>query len=243
MGINIPSMQRQQAQAPRMGLFATQAQIDANTPKQPTAGVSRFPGFGFHPLNAMGGGSAYSMSNLMNPSLFSQQPQENQLNRLNLGKQKSIRFAAGGLAELSNGSTGQSQQPMQPMQGQQQQPVQPNNLYGTPDQQMPNQMNGGLGMLNNMNNTGINSFAGGGYLKGDGDGMSDDIPATIDGQEPARLATEEFVVPADVVSHIGNGSSEAGAKRLYAMLDRIREARTGNPKQGKQINPDKYLPA
>jgi len=52
---------------------------------------------------------------------------------------------------------------------------------------------------------------------------------------------EEFVIPADVVSHLGNGSSEAGAKALYRMMDRVRQARTGTKKQGKQINPEKYL--
>ena len=83
----------------------------------------------------------------------------------------------------------------------------------------------------------------GGYLDGEGDGMSDSIPATIEGRQPARLADGEFVVPADVVSHIGNGSSKAGAKRLYAMLDKVRTARTGTKKQGKEINPSKYLPA
>ena len=87
------------------------------------------------------------------------------------------------------------------------------------------------------------SYAQGGYLDGQGDGMSDSIPATIEGKQPARLADSEFVLPADVVSHIGNGSSKAGAKRLYKMMDKIRMARTGTKKQGKQINPDKYLPA
>jgi hypothetical protein len=82
---------------------------------------------------------------------------------------------------------------------------------------------------------------GGRMLKGPGDGMSDDIPATIANKQPARLANEEFVIPADVVSHLGNGSSEAGAKQLYKMMDRIRKARTGTKKQGKQINPEKYL--
>ena len=82
---------------------------------------------------------------------------------------------------------------------------------------------------------------GGRMLKGPGDGMSDDIPATIAGKQPARLANEEFVVPADVVSHLGNGSSEAGAKQLYKMMERVRKARTGNKKQGKQINPERYL--
>lgn len=83
---------------------------------------------------------------------------------------------------------------------------------------------------------------GGRMLKGPGDGMSDSIPASIENKRPARLATDEFVVPADVVSHLGNGSSEAGAKVLYAMMDKVRKARTGNVKQGKQINPSKFMP-
>lgn len=89
---------------------------------------------------------------------------------------------------------------------------------------------------------GYSDYAGGGrMLKGPGDGMSDNIPATIAGKQPARLANEEFVIPADVVSHLGNGSSEAGAKQLYKMMDRVRQARTGSKKQGKQIKADKYL--
>ena len=89
---------------------------------------------------------------------------------------------------------------------------------------------------------GYSDYARGGrMLKGPGDGMSDDIPAIIANKQPAKLANEEFVVPADVVSHLGNGSSEAGAKALYKMMDRVRQARTGNKKQGKQINPEKYL--
>lgn len=83
----------------------------------------------------------------------------------------------------------------------------------------------------------------GGYLDGEGDGMSDSIPATIEGKQPARLADGEFVIPADVVSHLGNGSSKAGSKRLYAMLDKVRTARTGTKKQGKEIKAEKYLPA
>lgn len=81
------------------------------------------------------------------------------------------------------------------------------------------------------------------FLSGGGDGMSDDIPAVIGSKQPARLADGEFVVPADVVSHLGNGSSKAGAKQLYSMMDKVRSARTGNSKQGKQINPRKYMPA
>ena len=79
-------------------------------------------------------------------------------------------------------------------------------------------------------------------LKGPGDGMSDNIPASIDGRQPARLADGEFVIPADVVSGLGNGSTEAGAKHLHKMMTDVRKARTGNPKQGKQIVAQKYLP-
>ena len=80
------------------------------------------------------------------------------------------------------------------------------------------------------------------YLSGDTDGMADQIKATIDGKQPARLAHGEFVIPADVVSHLGNGNSDAGAKQLYKMMDRIRMARTGNKKQGKEIDPSKFAP-
>lgn len=85
-------------------------------------------------------------------------------------------------------------------------------------------------------------IAQGRYLNGATDGMEDKVPAHIDGKQPARLSHGEFVIPADVVSHLGNGNSQAGAKRLYDMMDRIRQARTGTTKQGKQIQPDKYLP-
>ena len=84
---------------------------------------------------------------------------------------------------------------------------------------------------------------GGRMLRGPGDGMSDSIPGMIANKRPARLAEGEFVVPADVVSHLGNGSTDAGAKQLYAMMNRVRKARTGTPKQGKQINPRKLMTA
>ena len=81
---------------------------------------------------------------------------------------------------------------------------------------------------------------GGRMLKGPGDGMSDSIPGFIGGKRPARLADGEFVVPADVVSHLGNGSTDAGARQLYSMMDKVRKARTGSKKQGREINPRKY---
>ena len=84
---------------------------------------------------------------------------------------------------------------------------------------------------------------GGRMLKGPGDGMSDSIPATIAGKQPARLADGEFVIPADVVSHLGNGSTDAGAKKLYGMMDKIRKARTGKKKQAPAVKANKYMPA
>lgn len=83
---------------------------------------------------------------------------------------------------------------------------------------------------------------GGHYLQGATDGMADKLHTSIDGKQPAALSHGEFVVPADVVSHLGNGNSDAGAQKLYQMMDKIRQARTGTKKQGKQINPDKFMP-
>jgi len=91
----------------------------------------------------------------------------------------------------------------------------------------------------------LGGYAAGGsprLLRGPGDGMSDNIPAVIGKKQPARLADGEFVVPADVVSHLGNGSTEAGAKRLHEMMNKVRRDRTGNSKQGKQIVASKYMP-
>ena len=102
----------------------------------------------------------------------------------------------------------------------------------------------------NMASGGISSLGGysdgGRMLKGAGDGMSDSIPATIGGKRPARLADGEFVVPARIVSELGNGSTEAGAKKLYAMMDRVQKARsktTGKNKVAANSRADKYLPA
>jgi len=94
---------------------------------------------------------------------------------------------------------------------------------------------------------GIAALAKGGlpprYLRGGGDGMSDSIRANIEGKQEARLADGEFVVPADVVSHLGNGSSNAGAKKLYSMMDRVRRSRTGKTRQAPQVNTRRMMPA
>ena len=100
------------------------------------------------------------------------------------------------------------------------------------------------------NQGGISSLGsysdGGRMLKGPGDGVSDSIPATIGGRQPARLAAEEFVIPARIVSELGNGSSEAGAKRLYGMMERVEHAReksVGNGKIAVDTKAYKHLPA
>lgn len=133
-------------------------------------------------------------------------------------------------------------------------PMSQNVVGGTADtgvNRMTGQMlaeGGGIsGLMNYAGGGGISSLGkysdGGRMLKGPGDGMSDSIPAIISNKQPARLADGEFVVSADVVSHIGNGSTDAGARQLYKMMDRVRTARTGRKAQGRQINPRKYMPA
>ena len=99
--------------------------------------------------------------------------------------------------------------------------------------------NGGLSNLGGYSD-------GGRLLRGPGDGVSDSIPAVIGNKQPARLADGEFVVPARIVSEIGNGSTEAGARKLYAMMDRVQKARaktTGKGKIAKNTKADRYLPA
>lgn len=79
-------------------------------------------------------------------------------------------------------------------------------------------------------------------IKGEGDGMSDSIPTTIDGKQPARVANDEAFISPEMVKRLGGGNTERGAKKLYAMMDRIRKARTGTTEQGKEINPEKFMP-
>jgi hypothetical protein len=164
------------------------------------------------------------------------------------GVQYPTRFAEGGITSLAMG--GQPNQ-MYPMSQQEHtnfmDPTQlPSNAMAVRNfEPATNPMSGMT--TQTMASGGITSLGsysdGGRLLRGPGDGMSDNIPATIGRKQPARLADGEFVVPADVVSHLGNGSTDAGAKNLYSMMNKVRKARTGNPKQGKQINPGKYIPA
>ena len=99
--------------------------------------------------------------------------------------------------------------------------------------------NGGISSLYN-----LGSYSDGGrLLKGPGDGVSDSIPATIGQGQPARLADGEFVIPARIVSELGNGSTDAGAKRLYEMMDRIQKVRRKTKNVAANTKAAKYLPA
>ena len=99
--------------------------------------------------------------------------------------------------------------------------------------------------------TGLSALAAGGAtgpanmprtINGAGDGMSDSVPATIEGIQEARLADGEFVIPADVVADLGNGSSNAGSKKLYAMMDRVRQSRHGTTRQPPEVNMNRLMP-
>lgn len=108
-----------------------------------------------------------------------------------------------------------------------------------PDMDMQQMASGGISHLGDYSD-------GGRLLRGPGDGVSDSIPAVIGNKQPARLADGEFVVPARIVSELGNGSTEAGARKLYAMMDRIQKARsktTGKNKVAKNTRSEEYLPA
>jgi hypothetical protein len=109
---------------------------------------------------------------------------------------------------------------------------------------------GGIAMLAGAARGGqfnLGSYSDGGrLLRGPGDGVSDSIPAVIGNKQPARLADGEFVIPARIVSELGNGSTEAGARKLYAMMDRVQRARaktTGKGRVAKNTRADKHLPA
>lgn len=133
-------------------------------------------------------------------------------------------FAAGGITDLDNYD--QSPQMQSP---------------GTLDIPNRNEVSNNQGYMGDsvqmMAHGGISDLGGysdgGRLLKGPGTGVSDDIPATIEGRQPARLAANEFVVPARIVSEIGNGSTDAGAKALYAMMDRVQKDRSKSMGKGK----------
>lgn len=101
----------------------------------------------------------------------------------------------------------------------------------------------GGGSINGSGIANLGGYSDGGQLlRGPGDGVSDDIPATIGGRQPARLADGEFVVPARIVSELGNGSTDAGARKLYAMMDRIKKTRAKAKNIAADTKADKHLP-
>jgi len=136
--------------------------------------------------------------------------------KYNPDKYRPSGYADGGIANLYSGGYDQ--------------------MVGEEPMYMSNMASGGIADLGSYSD-------GGRMLRGPGDGMSDSIPASISGKRPARLADGEFVIPADVVSHLGNGSTDAGAKQLYAMMAKVRKARTGRKAQGREINPRQYMAA
>ena len=152
-----------------------------------------------------------------------------------------VAMAPGGLASLQGNMYPQSQQDATQFATPMQMPTSAEVVradYDAPTSPYTGQMmaKGGIADLGGYSD-------GGRMLKGPGDGMSDSIPGVIGGRQPARLADGEFVVPADVVSHLGNGSTDAGAKKLYAMMAKIRKARTGKKKQAPAVKAHKYMPA
>lgn len=115
--------------------------------------------------------------------------------------------------------------------------------YFTPTTYTPKAAQGGLMGLASGGMSNLGGYSDGGrLLRGPGDGVSDSIPATIGGRQPARLATGEFVVPARIVSELGNGSTDAGAKKLYAMMDRVQQARRKTKNIAADTKAHKYLP-
>jgi hypothetical protein len=167
---------------------------------------------------------------------------------------------SGGMAQPVMQPTSPAQSVMQPTSSTQS--LVPNidiPAYQTPEQQlglvdfyknMNQQLSGMGGYKGYAAGGGISHLGdysdGGRLLKGPGDGVSDSIPASIGNRQPARLADGEFVVPARIVSEIGNGSTEAGARKLYAMMDRVQKARrktVGKNQVARNTKADKLLPA
>ena len=136
-----------------------------------------------------------------------------------------------------------SQLPYGPISGSQARPGAGGTTYFSPTTYTQRAAGGGM-MAGGGGISDLGGYSDGGrLLKGPGDGVSDSIPATIGGKQPARLATGEFVVPARIVSELGNGSTEAGAKKLYAMMDRVQKARRKTKNVAADTKAHKHLPA
>lgn len=109
----------------------------------------------------------------------------------------------------------------------------PNNLYAREGGHIKQMQEGGIASIPQTE----------GQVEGKGDGMSDEVYGDIEDQQEVALSKDEFIVPADVVSGLGNGSSNAGASKLYEMMERVRMARTGKKTQPKEIEAEEFLPA
>jgi hypothetical protein len=229
MGMPMPGVDSFQSVIPQAGspLAYTPppiAAMPAAAPQTFTEGMQKFASDPMASLKAnqftaAGAGLAGAMG-AANTDVYKEKEYNGPLKRFNPfdpNKYRASQYAEGGITSLASGGydqqVGEDPQPMR-----------------------MDMASGGIANLGSYSD-------GGRMLKGPGDGMSDSIPANISGKRPARLADGEFVVPADVVSHLGNGSTDAGAKTLYRMMDKVRTARTGRKAQGKQINPSKYMVA
>jgi hypothetical protein len=116
--------------------------------------------------------------------------------------------------------------------------------YFSPNTYTPSMADGGEVVMGGGGIASLGGYSDGGQLlKGPGDGVSDSIPATIGERQPARLADGEFVVPARIVSELGNGSTEAGARKLYAMMKRVENTRKGAKNIASNTKSDRHLPA
>jgi hypothetical protein len=247
--------------------------IGGPTTKQGSGSISMF---GKGRFTAKPENSGYSYSYDPSTMQFAQlgSPSNNQPSRgliaraMGFGPKKANEFEMMGQTQKASTDgtvTGGMAQPiMQPQSPAQ--PLIPNvNIpaYQTPEQQLGlggfyNTMNQQLGSMGAYSGYAAGGNVGGGIshlggysdggrlLKGPGDGVSDSIPASIGNRQPARLADGEFVVPARIVSEIGNGSTEAGARKLYAMMDRVQRARrktVGKGQVAKNTKAEKLLPA
>jgi hypothetical protein len=193
----------------------------AGAPTTFTEGMSKFASNPMASLKAnpfTAGAASLAAMNATRPAMYMPPEYNGPLKRLRLSENYQPAYAEGGIASLAGGGG-----------------AGPNTLVVGGPSSIPGMAAGGISSLGGYSD-------GGRMLKGPGDGMSDSIPANISGKRPARLADGEFVVPADVVSHLGNGSTDAGAKQLYHMMDKVRQARTGRKAQGREINPNKYVP-
>ena len=140
-------------------------------------------------------------------------------------------------------SANRTQLPYGPASGSQARPGAGGINYFSPTSYTKNAAGGGM-MYGGGGLSDLGGYSDGGrLLRGPGDGVSDSIPATIGGKQPARLATGEFVVPARIVSELGNGSTDAGAQKLYAMMDRVQKARRKTKNVAADTKAHKYLPS